>query len=307
MTIQLLGTELLWTELLQQLRAHLTLLPDKPEETAENTLKALWLTAAGTPQSAVKAESTPLPELNATQIDTLNALITQRGNGMPLAHLTGRQHFMGLEMLAGPEALVPRRETELLAQAARSKAIELATGNQTLTYIDICTGSGNIALAVAQHLTQQKFTANIFGADLSEEAVALARRNALALNLPTVEFRAGDLLAPFETSEFLGKVDLLTCNPPYINQAKVEQMPAEISAHEPRLAFDGGPFGVAILMRLLEEAPRYIRSGGWLIFEVGLGQGPALIKRMQRNAAFQTLETVCDDAGAVRAICVSRA
>lgn len=297
----------LWNELLTPLRAGLTLLPDKPEETAENTLKALWLKANGTPQSVVKAESSTLTPLRAEHIATLRDLIQKRLAGTPLAHLTERQHFMGLEMLAGPEALVPRHETELLARAALVKAKELAQSEQPLTIVDICTGSGNVALALAAHLQQQTIRAQTFAADLSEEAVGLAQRNAQMLNLEQlVEFRAGDLLAPFDSASFHGNVDLLTCNPPYINQAKVELMPSEISAHEPRLAFDGGPFGVSILMRLLEEAPHYLKPGGWLVFEVGLGQGASLIKRMQRNNVFQQVVPVHDSADAIRAICAQR-
>jgi len=297
----------LWNELLTPLRAGLTLLPDKPEETAENTLKALWLKANGTPQSAVKAENSALTVLGEEHIATLRELIHKRLSGIPLAHLTERQHFMGLEMLAGPEALVPRHETELLARAALAKAVELAQSTQSLTIVDICTGSGNVALALASCLRAQDIAAQTFAADLSEEAVGLARRNAQMLDLgQLIEFRAGDLLAPFDNETFHGKVDLLTCNPPYINQAKVELMPNEISAHEPRLAFDGGPFGISILMRLLEEAPRYLKPNGWLVFEVGLGQGSSLIKRMQRNELFQQVVPVYDKAEAIRAICAQR-
>lgn len=297
----------LWNELLTPLRAGLTVLPDKPEETAENTLKALWLKANGISQSAVKAENTALAALREENIVILHDLIQKRLSGTPLAHLTERQHFMGLEMLAGPEALVPRHETELLARAALDKAIELAQSLQPLTIVDICTGSGNVALALAAHLKQKNISAQTFAADLSEAAVSLARRNAQMLALEQlVEFRAGDLLAPFDNETFLDKVDLLTCNPPYINQTKVELMPSEISAHEPRLAFDGGPFGVSILMRLLEEAPRYLKPNGWLVFEVGLGQGPSLIKRMQRNELFQQVVPVLDKTEAIRAISAQR-
>ena len=92
------------------------------------------------------------------------------------------------------------------------------------------------------------------------------------------------------------------CNPPYISSGKVGTLPTEIIGHEPSLAFDGGPFGVKILQRLLSEAPQYLRPGGWLAFEVGLGQGPALMDRMRRNSAYADLAAVVDAAGAVRAV-----
>ncbi|MDD1632780.1 MAG: hypothetical protein LUP91_11335, partial [Methylococcaceae bacterium] len=90
--------------------------------------------------------------------------------------------------------------------------------------------------------------------------------------------------------------------PPYISSGKVGTLPNEIIGHEPSLAFDGGPFGVKILQRLLSEAPQYLRPGGWLAFEVGLGQGPALMDRMRRNSAYADLAAVVDAAGAVRAV-----
>lgn len=289
----------LYRELCQRLTDTLQFLPDKPEETPDSTLRALWHTAAGAPKSAVQAMQDALPELGAAAAQTLRQLVAQRIDGIPLAHITGRQRFMDLEMLAGPAALVPRQETELLASTAIALAQQLAAGQAQITVVDVCTGSGNVALAVASRVNN----ARVFAADLSEDAVALARRNAAHLQLDArVNFSAGDLLAPFDNAEFLGRVDLLTCNPPYISSAKVDQMANEISGHEPHLAFDGGPFGVAILMRLLQDAPRFLRPGGWLAFEVGLGQGPAMAKRLEKAGIFTDVRGVNDRAGAVRAL-----
>jgi release factor glutamine methyltransferase len=165
--------------------------------------------------------------------------------------------------------------------------------------VDVCTGSGNVALSVAHHVPE----AHVFGADLSEDAVALAKLNSEHLGLAQrAEFRAGDLLAPFDTTGFHGSVDVLTCNPPYISSGKVEQMNSEISKYEPRLAFDGGTFGVNILMRLLQDAPRFIKPGGWLAFEVGLGQGPAMAKRLEKAGHFSDLRLHNDEHGAPRAL-----
>jgi release factor glutamine methyltransferase len=291
----------LYRELSARLESDAQFLPDKPEENVHSTLQALWHAASGSACSSERAVTSQLRELNASQQATLREMVDRRIGGVPLSHLTGRQQFMGLEMLAGPQALVPRAETELLARIA----IGLATaGSAPLLVIDVCTGSGNVALAIAHHVAR----ARVHAADLSEEAVELARRNASHLGLATrVEFRAGDLLAPFDTPEFAGAVDLLTCNPPYISSAKVKQMPGEISGHEPSLAFDGGPFGVSILMRLLNDAPRLLRGGGWLAFEVGLGQGPAMAKRLKGNPAFDEVHSHSDAKGDVRAIAARRA
>jgi release factor glutamine methyltransferase len=289
----------LYQELLKRLTTDLNTLPDKPEENPHSILRGLWHAAAGTPKSAELACISNLPTLDASAESRLRSLAEQHIAGVPLAHITGRQRFLGMEMLAGPEALVPRKETELLAHTAVELASTMVTLQASATMVDVCTGSGNVALAVAHRVPAIR----IFGADISEAAVGLARRNALHLGLDgRVQFCTGDLLAPFDTSEFLGKVDLLTCNPPYIASAKVKLMPNEISAHEPHAAFDGGPFGVAIIFRIFQEAPRFLRRGGWLVTEIGLGQGPILAKQLKKNSAFEEIRTVEDANGAVRVI-----
>lgn len=287
----------------QQLAATLPLLADKPEETIDSTLHALWHCAAGQHYSAELALTQPLTELSSSQQERLRELVQRRISGEPLPHITQRQQFMGLEMLAGPQALVPRKETELLAGTGIELARQLASERTPLNVIDVCTGSGNVALAIAHHVP----SARVHGADLSEAAVELARCNAQALGLSErVTFRCGDLLQPFATAEFLGQVDLLTCNPPYISSGKLARLPGEIASHEPHLAFDGGPFGVAILMRLLQDAPRFVRPMGWLAFEVGLGQGAALEQRLRRNAAFRAVRTLTDAQGNIRGLAAQR-
>ncbi|MET0225220.1 MAG: peptide chain release factor N(5)-glutamine methyltransferase [Dokdonella sp.] len=290
-------------ERLARLLRGLSLLPDKPEETAASTLAALRHAAAGAPLSAERALGVPPPPLDADAERQLDALIERRLAGVPLAHLTGRQAFLGLELLAEPAALVPRRETELLGRAAVALAGELAASSPApITVIDVCTGSGNLAVAVAAAVP----SARVFGGDLSAAAIDLARRNAERLGLAArVAFRDGDLLEPFDAPEFLDAVDLLLCNPPYISSAKVAQMDDEIAAHEPRLAFDGGPLGVNLLMRLLQEAPRYLRMGGWLGFEVGLGQGPAMVRRL-RAGPYAEVRELANASGALRALLARR-
>jgi release factor glutamine methyltransferase len=289
----------LFQELLADTAGKLNVLNDKPEETADSTLRALWLVAAGAPMSAEQAAEAALPVLDAAAVARLRALLAERLAGIPLAHLTGRQRFMGMELMASQAALVPRKETELLGHVALAVLRQLAGAQEALRVIDVCTGAGNLALALATHEPK----ARVYASDLSTEAVELARRNGTLLGLGSrVEFRQGDFLNPFADGHFDRNVDLLVCNPPYISSGKVATLPNEIIGHEPSLAFDGGPFGVKILQRLLSEAPQYLRPGGWLAFEVGLGQGPALMDRMRRNSAYADLAAVVDAAGAVRAV-----
>ncbi len=284
---------------LARLSKSLLLLPDKPEESAETTLRALWHVAAGQPLSVEAAAEAELPPLNLKQQAKFEALLDLRLSGTPLAHITQRQRFLGLELLAGPEALIPRKETELLARTAIELLREF--GGPAPCVIDVCTGSGNVAVAIAKSIG----AARVHAADLGPDAAALARRNAEHLQVQ-IDVRAGDLLAPFESDAFYGAVDLLTCNPPYIASTKVDRMPDEIARHEPRMAFDGGPFGVSILMRLLQEAPRYLRAGGWLVFEVGLGQGPAVARMLGKVSEFSNTRSIADAQGAIRVITVQR-
>ena len=292
----------LYEKLLSRLAHNFAALPDKPEETAESTLHALRYAASGQPMSVVLASTLPLAELDEAGEKRLQGMVSQRLAGTPLSHITGRQHFMGLELLAGPEALVPRKETEILGKAALRLLRDLVRSRGQATVVDVCTGSGNLALSLASHDP----AARVYAADISDKAVGLAQKNAAFLNLAgRVTVRQGDLLGPFDTADFHGQVDLLTCNPPYISSAKVDSMHDEIRAHEPREAFDGGPFGIRILQRLVQDAVRFLRPGGWLAFELGLGQGVPFMRRMQKDARYREVRAEYDEQGQVRVIVAS--
>jgi release factor glutamine methyltransferase len=288
-----------FSDLLQEVQGFWTPLPDKPEESAEGVLCALWSAACGRPVSIDRAAHGHLPELDESGVERLRALIERKRAGVPLAHLTERQTFLGLELLASPQALIPRKETEILGRAALAKIGGLAAERGALTVLDVCTGSGNLAVAYAHYHPQ----ASVYASDLSQEAVALARRNCEFLGLERrVEVRLGDLLECFEEGRFLGHCDFLSCNPPYISAAKVKEMHPEISRHEPEAAFNGGVYGVSILMKLVRNAPRFLKPDGWLGFEVGHGQGAGLARQLERNSAFCAVETHADATGEIRAI-----
>ncbi|MEP7154310.1 MAG: peptide chain release factor N(5)-glutamine methyltransferase [Betaproteobacteria bacterium] len=283
-----------------QLGANWQAMSDKPAESVATTLAALWHAAASAALSLERAGEQPLPALDANGRARLRELVSERVRGTPLAQLTGIQTFMGIEFMVSADALIPRVETELLGYAALAKVREcLAQQGRAPVVLDVCTGSGNLALALASH----EPGAQVRGADLSTDAVALAKRNAMKLGLgERVTFLEGDLLAPFDTAEFRGRVDVIVCNPPYISSAKVDAMREEIIQHEPRLAFDGGPLGIRILQRLVNEAPQFLRAGGWLAFEVGLGQGRGMRKRLEQLGVYDEIAEIVDAQGQVRAL-----
>jgi release factor glutamine methyltransferase len=293
----------LFAKISEDLKEKIHFLEDKPEETAESTLKALWLTAAGSPVSAEGSLKITIPDLNQEQTRDLYRLIDLRLNNTPLAHITNRQSFMGIELLSDKRALIPRKETEILGKKALELANRLSGSRGKINIIDACCGSGNLGLAVAHYNPD----CNVFATDLSHEAVELTRDNISFLNLnQRVQVRQGDLLSAFDTDEFLGKIDLIICNPPYILSSKVQKMDAEISSNEPVLAFDGGMLGIKIIQKLIAEAPKFLRSEGWLVFEVGSGQGEFIIKLCEKTLAYNKIESVSDQAGNIRVIVAYR-
>jgi release factor glutamine methyltransferase len=290
--------------LLEQLRGNWRAQPDKPEETPETTFRALYLAAAGIPVSSRKSAGVDLPTLSPEQVKNLRELVQKRCAGTPLAHLTGRQNFMGVEMLAGPEALIPRIETEILGGEVLRLATMTADKQGTVMLLDVCTGCGNIPLAVTAHEPRSKAA----GADISAEAVGLATQNARHLGLEQrVEFKCGDLFEPFNSEEFLGKFDIVSCNPPYIPSSKVSTMDPEISQHEPKLAFDGGSLGIAVVSKLIREAPKFLKPGAYLCFEVGLGQATAFGRMLTKANAYSEIRELVDGNGQVRVLVARRA
>ena len=285
--------------MLEELSNSLKFLIDKPEETPETTLKALWAFAQGNAISSSKAKKYEVSVLNVAQEKSLKELILQRVSGIPLSHITGRQEFMGIDMLCNKDALIPRKETEILANLAIKCVDELADIGKTVRVIDVCTGSGNLALAVSIKCKNIV----VWGSDLSEDAIELAKNNAELLGVKNnVNFISGDLFSPFNHPDFYGKVDLIICNPPYIITSNVEKMPDEISKHEPDIAFNGGPFGIKILDRVISDAKLYLNSGAWICVEVGAGQAPFIEKRFKKSGSYKNIESVFDDKNVARAI-----
>jgi len=272
---------------------------DKPEETLDSTLKALWFAASGIPKSAEEASQLLLPELTVSQIELLHQLLDKRLNNTPLAHIIRKQRFMGIDFICDKRALIPRKETEILGWKALNLSIEFARVKQIVNIIDVCCGAGNLGLAIASINSKTI----VYESDISQEAVDLTHENIDCLNLSgCVVAQQGDLFSAFESDEFYGKVEIIVCNPPYISKGKVKKMNPEIAENEPSLAFDGGVFGISIIQRLIIEAPKFLIKTGWLLFEVGVGQGEFLLQLCSRSERFDLVESLSDHAGNIRVI-----
>jgi release factor glutamine methyltransferase len=293
----------LYNELLVQFSRDLKPLADKPEEGPETTLIALWHAAAGNNCSIEAAQGRPLEALSPGQVAGLKELARRRLAGSPLAHLTGRQRFMGIDFVTGPEALVPRKETEILGATVLDLVRKCVGSHGAAIVLDVCTGIGNIPISLAFY----EPSATIYAGDISENAIRLASQNAVRLGLEKrITFKTGDLFEPFRIASLQNNIDIVSCNPPYISTSKLQTLPAEIIGHEPQLAFDGGPFGLKILARAVKESLWFLKPGGCLCFEVGLGQGQGMMNLMDKSRNFSSIAAAKDVHDNIRVLIAQR-
>ena len=191
----------------------------------------------------------------------------------------GHQKFLGLELLCGEGALVPRPETELLALAAMEK-IKMTASPRV---IDLCCGVGNLACAVAAFVPQ----AQVWATDLTDDCVRWAQKNVEKLSLAArVQTMQGDLFTALEGKGLERTIDLIVCNPPYISTGRLGADRSALLEHEPREAFDGGPYGLSIHQRVVADAPRFLKPCGWLFMEFGLRQDVQVRRLLERSPAF---------------------
>ncbi len=210
----------------------------------------------------------PAPEDARTKF---RELVRRRAEGCPVAYLVGRKEFYRLPFEVTPDVLIPRPATESLVLTA----LELAKPLPAPHVLDIGTGSGCIAVSIAH----QHRGASVVAVDVSDEALAVARRNAERHGVTDrVTFHTSDLFAALADSP---PFDLILSNPPYIPAADLEQLAPEVRNHEPRQALDGGPNGLAVFDRLVAAAPAHLNPGGWLLVEIGADQGDAARRRVE--------------------------
>lgn len=200
------------------------------------------------------------------QWSTYDALVERRTRGEPVAYLTGARDWYDLTLQVTPDVLVPRPETEALLD----RALTWARGRRVHAAVDVGTGSGALAIALARALP----SATVYATDLSPAALAVARANARRISHALdIVFLHGDLLAPLPES-----VDLIVANLPYIGEEEYANLMPDVRLYEPREALVGGPAGHELIIRLLDMAPARLRPGGALFLELGPPQAaPALL------------------------------
>ena len=219
-------------------------------------------------------------------------LIQQRLEGCPTAYLIGKKEFFSLEFHVTPAVLIPQPSSETLVTECLSIAKSLSTPH----ILDLGTGSGNLAVTLAHHLSQAQITA----VDISEAALAVAQQNAEKHGVTErIHFLHEDLFAPLPQGKMF---DIIVSNPPYISQVEFDELEDEVRNHQPNLALDGGEDGFAIFDRIIAQAPSYLKTNGTLLLEVGYAQNEAARKRIEAQGGYQLHPTVRDRDGHLRVL-----
>jgi release factor glutamine methyltransferase len=234
------------------------------------------LTSAGVPSPCMNAEllvmftlgcdraylfAHPERELTPDETQRYDEALARRATGVPAQYITGHQEFWGLDLIVSPAVLIPRPETEHLVETVLELAPPDLRSQQGLRIVDVGTGSGAIALALASELP----AAEIHATDISPDALDVARANAARLELGSrIEFHRGDLLGGFSPAAF----DFVVSNPPYVGEAEEDSVQLEVRKFEPRNAVFAGPTGLEVIERLIPQAQVVLKPGGWLIFEI---------------------------------------
>lgn len=225
-------------------------------------------------------------------------LIEKRATHIPLQHLTHQAFFMGYEFYVNEHVLVPRQDTETLAEEAM-KVLKNVKGPKIL---DMCTGSGCILLSLLLEIPNSTGT----GADISPEALKVAKKNAKSLNVSDrAVFVESNLFSDIYFSKKDGKdgqvYDILVSNPPYIPTEEIDGLMEEVRLHDPRIALDGMADGLAFYRLITEQAGDFLKPGGWLMYEIGCSQG-ADVKGIMENAGFVNTQIIQDLCGMDRVV-----
>jgi release factor glutamine methyltransferase len=251
------------------------------------------------------------------EAETYSGFLERRADGEPTQYLTGKQEFWGLDFEVTPAVLIPRPETEHVLEVAlerlgeeRGIKIDMRTGAPTpaLRIADVGTGSGCIAVALAHELPHAK----IFATDISAEALGVAQRNAMRHGVADrIEFIRTDLLDELRERQRAANdesqlFDLIVSNPPYVAANEADQLPREVRDHEPATALFGGPTGIEMYERLIEQAGELLAARGILVLELGYNCADAVRAILSSQRVWANISVTKDLAGIPRVIAAER-
>ena len=219
--------------------------------------------------------------------------IRQRAAHIPLQHITGEQEFMGYPFYVNEHVLIPRQDTEILVEEA------IQVMRPKMKVLDMCTGSGCIVLSILKMCREKYYMTELqgIGADVSEEALKVARENGRRLEVP-VTWIQSDLFAKIPEEE---KYDVIVSNPPYIETAVIDTLQEEVRLHDPYIALDGKEDGLYFYRRIISEAGKYLKPQGKLMFEIGCDQAEA-VEELMKNAGYEQITVKKDLAGLDRVV-----
>ncbi|MBA3071036.1 MAG: peptide chain release factor N(5)-glutamine methyltransferase [Nitrospirae bacterium] len=253
---------------------------------------------------ALKTDRTVLyrdnPAVTGKNIKDIGEILMRRGKREPLQYILGFVEFYGLKIKVGEGVLIPRPETELLAE----EVIRLFTVHcSPFTVLDLCTGSGCLALAIAKRFPD----ANVYGTDISRDAIRYAKENAELNAIRNVTFLKGSLFEPIKQlvtrHSSLVTFDVIVSNPPYIRSGDMPNLQPEINKWEPRNALDGGEDGLSYYRTILSEARGYLMISGVIFLEIGEGQAEEVSVIAMQNG-FWNVSVKRDYAGIERIVAV---
>jgi len=241
------------------------------------------------------------PEIKSSDAARVRRLVRRRINGEPVQYIVGRIEFLGLTIKVGRGVLIPRPETELLVQevitAVKSEELcvtSLERNRSRVThlalrsFLDLCTGSGCIALSLAREFPN----AEVFGTDVSKEALVFANKNARSNDIKNVTFLHGSLFEPVRGRTF----DIITANPPYIRSDELDTLQREIRDWEPVAALDGGQDGLDFYRKILSSANNHLKPGGFIFLELGYDQSEA-VQKLAQEQGFKDVSIIKDYSG----------
>ena len=238
---------------------------------------------------------------------TMRDLVQRRVQAEPVAYLVGHREFFSLNFRVTRDVLIPRPDTETLVieiiegvktlVAARASTGENA---RAVRVLDVCTGSGCVAVAVAKNCASTNCDIEIVATDISPAALAIARENAAAHKVEDrIEFIEGDLFAALPPD---ARFDIIAGNPPYVPTAEIDTLDPEVARHEPRLALDGGPTGLEIFERLIASAPKYAAPGALFLMEMSPEQAEPLQQRLLAHGGYSAVTVRADLASRPRVL-----
>jgi release factor glutamine methyltransferase len=214
------------------------------------------------------------------KLDTLRGLVKRAGESEPIGYLVGRTEFYSLELAVCPDCLIPRPETELLVERA-IEFLRARTGNQHV--LDLCTGCGCIAIAIAKNFSDVK----IIATDISDGALATAAKNVQKHKLEDkITLLSGDLFEPIIRQIDIAPFDLIISNPPYVSELEFEKLEKNVKDYEPRIALHGGADGLDVYRRIVNEVDKFLKPNSALMLEIGYAQGPVVRELLEQKGLF---------------------